>query len=60
VNFLIEKLCATELQAGTLAFAAHKNDKKLNSMKVNSSKSMKRGADHAKQKFPCNKCKQLD
>ena len=28
-------------------------------MKVNSSKSMKRGADSAKQKFPCNKCKQL-
>ena len=66
-NFLIEKLCAVELQADTLAsadataFAAHKNDKKkLNSMKVNSSKSMKRGADRTKQKFPCNKCKQLD
>jgi hypothetical protein len=28
-------------------------------MKVNSSKPMKRGADCAKQKFPCNKCKQL-
>ena len=28
-------------------------------MKVNSSKSMKRGADRAKQKFPCNKCRQL-
>jgi len=28
-------------------------------MKVNSSKSVKRGADSAKQKFPCNKCKQL-
>jgi len=28
-------------------------------MKVNFSKSMKRGVDHAKQKFPCNKCKQL-
>jgi hypothetical protein len=39
---------------------AHENDKKKsNSMEVNSSKSMKRGADSTKQKFPCNKCKQL-
>jgi len=28
-------------------------------MKVNSSKSTKRKADCTKQKFPCNKCKQL-
>jgi hypothetical protein len=28
-------------------------------MKVNSSKSMKRGADCTKQKLPCNRCKQL-
>ena len=28
-------------------------------MKVNSSKSMKRGDDRAKQTFPCNNCKQL-
>ena len=32
---------------------------KANSVKVNSNKSTKRGADRAKQKFPCNKCKQL-
>jgi len=58
MNFLIEKLCAFELQAGTLAsadttaFTGHKNDKrKLNSMKVNSSKSMKRGADCTKRNF---------
>ena len=39
---------------------ARENDKKKpNSMKVNSSKSTKRGADHTKQRFPCNKCKQL-
>ena len=62
---LIEKLCAVELRADKLASAeatmliASENYKKLNSMKVNSSKSMKRGADRAKQKFPCNKCKQL-
>jgi hypothetical protein len=66
VNLLIEKLCAIELRADKLALAeamvlvAHENDKKKsNSMKVNSSKSTKRGADCAKQKFPCNKCKQL-
>jgi len=66
VNLLIEKLCAVELRIDTLALAeatalvAHENDKKKsNSMKVNSSKSMKRGADCAKQKLPCNKCKQL-
>jgi hypothetical protein len=66
VNLLIEKLYAIELQADKLASAeatalvAHENDKKkLNSMKVNSGKSMRSGADHEKQKFPCNKCKQL-
>jgi len=62
VNLLIEKLCAIELQddklalAEAMAFSAHENDKKLNSMTVNSSNSMKGGADRAKQKFPCNKC----
>ena len=61
VNLLIEKLCAIELRAKKLApaeataFVAHENDKKLNSMKVNSNKSTKRGADRAKQVFPCNK-----
>jgi len=66
VNLLIEKLCAIELRADKLASAksttlvARENGKKKsNSIKVNSSKSMKRGADSAKQKFPCNKCKQL-
>jgi len=65
VNLLIEKLCEIELQADKLASAeatalvAHENDEKSNSMKVNSSKSMKRGADRTKQKFPGNKCKQL-
>jgi len=66
MNLLTGKLCAIELRADklasaeTTAFAAHENDKKkLNSMKVNCRKSMKRGADCAKQKFPCNKCKQL-
>jgi hypothetical protein len=66
VNLLIEKLCSIELRADKLASAeatalvAHENDKKKpNSMKANYSKSMKRGADRAKQKFPCNKCKQL-
>jgi len=65
VNLLIEKLCAIELRADKLASAEatalveHDNDKKSNSMKVNSGKSMKSGADRAKQKFPCNKCKQL-
>jgi hypothetical protein len=65
VNLLIEKLFAIELRADKLASAeatalvAHENDKKSNSMKVNSSKSTKRGADRAKQKLPCNKCKQL-
>jgi len=66
VNLLIEKLCAIELRADKLASAeataivAHENDKKKsNFMKVNSIKSMKRGADRAKQKFPCNKCEQL-
>ena len=63
VNLLIEKLCAIELRADKFASAeatvlvTHENDKKSNSMKVNSSKSMKRGAERAKQKFPCNKCK---
>ena len=66
VNLFIEKLCAIELRADKLASAeatalvAHENDKKKwNSIKVNSSKSMKRGADRAKQKFLCNKCEQL-
>jgi hypothetical protein len=66
VNLLIEKLCAIELRSDKLASAeataivAHKNDKKKsNSMKVNSNKSTKRGAGRAKQKFPCNKCKQV-
>jgi hypothetical protein len=50
VNLLIEKLCATELRADKLASAeatalvTHENDKKSNSVKVNFSKSMKRGA----------------
>ena len=63
VNLLIEKLCAIELRADKLASAEatalveHDNDKKSNSMKVNSGKSMKSGANRAKQKFPCNKCK---
>jgi len=57
VNLLIEKLCTIELRADKLALAeatalvAHENDKKLNSMKVNSSISMKRGADHANRNF---------
>jgi hypothetical protein len=66
VNLLIEKLCAIELRADKLASAeatalvAHENDKKkTNFVKVNSSKFMKKGANRAKQKFPCNKCKQL-
>ena len=66
VNLLIEKLCAVELRADKFASAegtalvTHENDtKKTNSMKVKSSKSMKRGVDCAKQKFPCNKCRQL-
>jgi hypothetical protein len=43
-----------------MALIAHENNKKKSKfMKVNSSKSMKRGTDRAKQKFPCNKCKQL-
>ena len=52
VNLLIEKLCAIELRADKLALAeataliAHENDeKKSNSMKVNSRKSIKRGAN---------------
>jgi hypothetical protein len=55
VNLLIEKLCAIELRADKLASAeataiiAHENYKKSNSMKVNSGKSMKSGADRAKQ-----------
>ena len=63
VNLLVEKLCAIELRADKFASAeatalvTRENDKKSNSMKVNSSKSMKRGAERAKQKFPCNKCK---
>jgi hypothetical protein len=66
LNLLIEKLCAIELRADKLASAeatalvAHKNDKKKsNSMKVNSGKSIKSGADRARQNFPYNKCKQL-
>jgi len=66
VNLLIEELCAIELRADKFASAeatalvTRINDKKKsNSMGVKSSKSMKRGADRAKQKFPCNKCKQL-
>jgi len=65
VNLLIE-LCAIELRADkfasaeAMALVTHENDKKMsNSIKVMSSKSMKRGADSAKQKFPCNKNKQL-
>ena len=55
VNLLIEKFCAIELRADKLASAeataiiAHENYKKSNSMKVNSGKSMKSGADRAKQ-----------
>jgi hypothetical protein len=62
---LTEKLCAIKLRADKLASAeataliAHENDKKSNSMKVNNSNSIKKGAERAKQKFPCNKCKQL-
>ena len=49
-----------ELTDWHCAFVAHENDKKKsNSMEVNSSKSMKRGADSIKQNFPCNKCKNL-
>ena len=65
MNLLTEKLYAIELGTDKLASAeatalvAHKNDKKSNVMTVNSSKSMKREVDRAKQKFPCNKCKQL-
>jgi hypothetical protein len=65
VNLLIKKLCAIELRAEKLkmaeamAFIAHENDKKSHSTKVCSDKSTKRGAERAKQKFPCNKCKQL-
>jgi hypothetical protein len=66
LNLLIEKLCAIELQADkqisaeATALVAHENDKKKsNSMKVKSSKSMESKADRAKQKFPCNKCRQL-
>jgi hypothetical protein len=62
LNLLIEKFCAIELQADKQASAeatalvAHENDKKKsNSMKVKSGKSMKSGADHARQTFPCNK-----
>ena len=45
--------------AEATALVAHENDKKRsNSMKMNSSKSMKRGADCTKQN-KCNKCKQL-
>jgi hypothetical protein len=58
VNLLIEKPCAVELQVDKLALAeamalvAHENDKKkLNSMKVNSSKSMKRGADSTNRNY---------
>jgi len=58
VNLLIEKLFAIELRADKLASAeatalvAHENDKKkTNSVKVNSNKSTKRGADRAKQTF---------
>jgi hypothetical protein len=66
VNLLIEKLCAIELRADKLAsieataLVAHENDKKkLNYLKVNSSKSTKRGADRSKQKHPCNEFKLL-
>jgi len=66
VNLLIEKLCAIELRADKLAsseataFAARESDKeKSSSMKVNTGKLMKKGTNRAKQKFPCNKCKQL-
>jgi hypothetical protein len=66
VNLLIEKLCAVELQADKLAsseataFVARENDKeKSSSMKVNPGKSTKGGSNRAKQKFPCNRCKQL-
>jgi len=66
VNLLTEKLCAIELRADKFSSAAATvlvtyeiDKKKSNSMKAKSSKSMKRGADRAKQKIPCNKCKQL-
>jgi hypothetical protein len=65
LNLLIEKFCAIELiadkqaSAEATALVAHENDKKSNSMKVKSSKSMKSEADRARRKFPCNKCKQL-
>jgi hypothetical protein len=43
-----------------MAFITHENDKKKShSMKVYSDISRKRGAERAKQKFPCHKCKQL-
>jgi hypothetical protein len=66
VNLLIEKLCAIELRADKLAssegtaFAARENEKeKSSSMKVNPGKSTKRGSSRSKQKFPCNRYKQL-
>jgi hypothetical protein len=66
VNLLIQKLCAFELPADKLAsaeatvFIAHENDKKKsNYVKVNSSKPTIKDAYHAKETFPCNKCKQL-
>jgi hypothetical protein len=46
--------------AETTVFVSHETEKKKrNSTKVNSRKCKKRGADHAKQKFPSNKWKQL-
>jgi hypothetical protein len=57
---LIEKLCAIDLRAdklessGATAFAVRENDT------VNTGKTTKRVSNCAKQKFPCNKCKQLD
>jgi hypothetical protein len=66
VNLLIEKLCAIGLRVDKIAsseataFVARENDKeKSSSVKVKTGKSTKRGSNRAKQKFPCNRCKQL-
>jgi len=66
VDLISDKLCAIEVRAGTLAsaeataFIVRGNDKsKSNPTQLSSGKSAKRGAERAKQKFSCNKCKAL-
>ena len=63
MNWNCEKLCAVEVRTDTLtsaeatAFIVRDNDKmKSNPTEFSSGKSAKRGAERAKQKFPCNKC----